>query len=150
MELTYETASQQDVASLYQLNKALIEAYEDLTAIDFEKVLAWVHRKISENISGYTRICRDGHLVGYYRLVPCAEGLELDDFYILEPFRGQGIGSQVLRRCCESDVPLILYVFTKNTRAIRLYRRFGFHITQAVSPTRYIMCRPATAPQEDL
>ncbi len=149
MELTYEQATAQDIPLLYRFNADLITGYEDPTAIDFEKVLSWVHRKLSSQIQSYTRILMGDSLVGYYRLVPCEGGLELDDFYILPSFRDQGIGSQVLRRCCSSGKSIMLYVFSENTRAIALYERFGFSVTEAVSATRCIMYRPATS-QEDL
>ena len=150
MELLYECATIQDIEPLYQLNQELIDAYEDTSSIEYEKVLSWVRRKITTQITGYTRVRHNGETVGYYRLVPCNDGLELDDLYILKPFRNQGIGSQILHRCCESGKPLMLYVFSKNTRAIRLYRRFGFKISQEVSPTRFIMRRPGVSSQEDL
>lgn len=150
MELTYTTAGKQDIEILYRLSKNLIDTYEDISSIDYEKVLLWVHRKVANNISEYTRVCRKGQVAGYYRLTPCDNGLELDDLYILPQFRGQGIGSQVLHRCCASGIPLMLYVFSGNTRAIALYERFGFQITEIVGPTRCIMRRPAVPSQEVL
>ena len=149
MELIFEQATAQDIPLLYRFNADLITAYEDPAAVNFEKVLHWIHRKLSAQIQTYTRVLSGNSLVGYYRLVPCEDGLELDDFYILPSYRGQGIGSQILRRCCSSGKPIMLYVFSENTRAIALYERFGFSVTEVVSATRCIMYRPATS-QEDL
>ena len=149
MDLNFECATSQDIDILFRLSKELIDTYEDVSAIDYEKVLCWVRQKIADNISDYIRVICSGTTVGYYRLVPWEDGLELDDFYILEQHRGLGIGSRILERCCASGKPLMLYVFSGNTRAISLYRRFGFEITWQVSPTRYIMCRPGTFIQEE-
>ena len=35
---------------IFEFNKALIDAYEDKTQIDYEKVLAWVRRKLERCI----------------------------------------------------------------------------------------------------
>ena len=150
MELTYQTADESDIDRIFRQSRTLIEQYEDLASIDVPKVYAWVRGKISANIVQYRRILFRGQLAGYYRLAPAGNQLELDDFYVLPAFRGRGIGSEVLRCCCAAGEPLMLYVFRRNTRAIALYRRFGFEITDAVGQTRYMMRRPADASQEDL
>ena len=142
MELTYAPAAAQDAELIYALSKDLILRHEDLTAIDTEKVLQWVRRKIGENISQYRCVFRNGEKAGYYRLCPAGDRMELDDLYILPPFRNQGIGSAVIKKCCaETNMPIMLYVFTGNTGAMALYRQLGFRVTEAVGPTRCIMVK---------
>ena len=72
--------------------------------------------------------------------------LEIDDLYVLAPYRRLGIGTELFRRCiAESErlgKPLMLYVFTKNTPAVRLYEKMGFVLKETVSPTRSILVRP--------
>ena len=150
MELVYESAAAADIDRIFDLNNRLICQYEDLQAIDLEKVLAWVRRKITNHIGSYTRILLHGELAGYYRLVPNGVEMELDDFYIFPEFQGRGIGSAVLHHCCDIDKPIMLYVFTGNHGAIALYRRFGFDISETVDTTRVIMRRAAEIRQEVL
>jgi len=150
MELAYEAAQAADADLIFDLSRQLIEQYEDIRAIDLERVLLWVRRKITDHIDSYTRILYRGQLAGFYRFISNGEEMELDDFYVLPPFRGMGIGSQVLGRCCQTNAPIMLYVFTDNRRAIALYRRFGFRIAEEVGTTRAIMRRPAGAQQEVL
>ena len=115
---------------------------EPLFYIKYPKVLAWVRRKIEENIAEYRRILRDGIHVGYYRLAPDDDGRELDDLYIFPEFQNRGIGTAVIRQCCAQG-PVNLYVFTKNTGALALYRRLGFReIRQVGAPT----VTPSTLP----
>ena len=78
-----------------------------------------------------------------HRAARAADGsLELDDLYLYPAFQGRGIGTEVLEKSiAEADAPIFLYVFRANTRAIRLYERFGFRVTEEVSPTRCIMRR---------
>ena len=140
--LSYQQADARDAERIFCLSQALIEEYEDVSAIDYDKVLAWMRRKIEHNISSYTRILADGRLAGYYRLVPDGGQMELDDVYVLEAFRNQGIGTQALQEMlCECERDVILYVFTKNVGAMRLYERNGFERSQSVSATRCVMVR---------
>ena len=53
MNLQYRMADKEDIPKIYNLAKDLIDQYEDISAIDYEKVLAWVNRKIETHISEY-------------------------------------------------------------------------------------------------
>lgn len=142
MQLEYMAGTPDDIPVIFAQAKALVERYEDVTTIDYDKVLAWMERKITKCIASYTRVSLDGETCAYYCLAPDGE---LDDFYVLPSFRGRGIGSAILENCIrESQVPLWLYVFTKNKGAIALYQRFGFQITEPVGTTRAIMRREET------
>ena len=139
MILRFISADRSDIPVIFAQAKALIDTYEDSTAIDYEKVLSWVKRKITENISQYCCVISGGVKCAYFRL--CKDG-ELDDLYVLPDFRGRGIGSEILRKCiADSKNPMHLYVFSGNIRAISFYERFGFSVRQTVGKTRLIMER---------
>ena len=139
MNLLFCAASESDVPVIYEQAKALIDDYEDIQSIDYDKVLAWVKKKIETEIYSYTRVLRDGEICAYYRL--CPDG-ELDDLYVLDGFKGQKIGSAILNKCInESQNNLWLYVFSCNTRAIAFYERFGFTVREQIGSTRLIMAR---------
>ena len=137
MNLQYFPAERSDVSIIFDRAKALIDTYEDISSIDYEKVLAWVKRKITEKISEYCCVKLDGKKCAWYRL--CEDG-ELDDLYVLPEFQNRGIGSEILKKCiAESENSIYLYVFSRNTRAIALYERFGFTVRETVGNTRCIM-----------
>ena len=143
MELEYLKATQEDAQQIFELCKSLIDTYEDLSSVQYPQVLDWVARKIRQNIAMYTVITRNGQKVGYFSLLNHIDGWELDDFYVLPAYRGNGIGTAVLQNICMSAKGRIfLYVFTQNTGAVSLYERFGFQTSQTVSATRQIMERP--------
>ncbi len=143
MELEYLKATLEDAQPIFRLCKSLIDAYEDVSAIDYPKVLDWVERKIKKTIGDYTVVTLGGAKVGYFCLARRESKWELDDFYILPAYRGKGIGAAVLRELCNrTDGRIFLYVFRKNTGAIALYERFGFETVKTVSDTRQIMERP--------
>ena len=142
MELSYRIAVRQDAERIFQLNKELIDRYENVQDIPYEEVLNWIQRKVEKNICSYTRIYVDGIHAGFYRFVPNGGQMELDDLYIFPEFQGRGIGSSVIEKCCdETDLPVMLYVFARNTDARKLYQRLGFEIRETVHNSRYIMVK---------
>ena len=142
MELTYEPARPEDIDAVFAFCKELIDAYEDVARIDYDEVLSWVRRKLAKRIGDYTRVLADGQLAGYYSFAPSGEKMELDDLYVLPAFRGRGIGTAVVERCCaQTGLPVFLYVFRRNARAVALYERLGFRVVEEVEETRLIMQR---------
>ena len=142
MNLTFAPAEKPDINAIYSFSKALIDEYEDLQSIDYEKVLAWVRRKIENHIGEYACIFRDGQKAGFYHLSSADGMMEIDDLYIFPEFRCQGIGTAVIEKCCaETELPVMLYVFTRNTGAFSLYERLGFRVTETIGQSRCIMVK---------
>ena len=139
MKLQFVTADVSDIPVIFAQAKNLIDTYEDIASIDSDKVRAWVARKIDTYISQYCCVMTEGEKCAYFRL--CEDG-ELDDLYVLLSFQNKGIGSEILKKCInESKNPLYFYVFTRNTRAISFYERWGFTVQETVGKTRLIMGR---------
>lgn len=139
-DITYEAAGDRDGALIFEQTKQLIDKYENLEQIDYEKVLAWCRRKIDQHIQAYTRILVDGALAGYYRFSPAEGKMEIDDLYILPAFQNRGIGTAVIEKClAQTELPVFLYVFQRNTGALRLYRRMGFAVVKTIGTSRYVM-----------
>ena len=146
MNLQYVPADKTDLDVLFELNRSLIEQYEDPSSIDFDEVLVWVRRKLTKRLSEYRAVILNGSKVGYFRLCEGEENsLEIDDLYVLTPYQGQGIGSEIVQHCIDESErlqrPLMLYVFTANAGAVRLYEKMGFVLKEIVSPTRKILIR---------
>ena len=140
MILQFSPAVSEDAARILQLNRQLIDRYEDVGSIDYPRVLNWVEQNIRGNLPHFRRIFWDGQLAGYYCLTESQEGAELDSFFILPQYRCRGIGTEVLRHIIDTcNCSIFLYVFRRNSGAIALYRRMGFTVTQEVGTTRYIM-----------
>lgn len=144
MELCFEPARAQDAQEIFAQCQALVMQYEDPSQVDIPRALNWCRRKIETHIAEYTRVACGGETVGYYRFSPEGDGMELDDVYVLPPFRGRGIGSGILTKCCrETEKAITLCIFRENTGAIALYTRFGFTVTEAIGTTRLLMRREA-------
>ena len=142
MRLSYQPAFPEDVDTIFRFNKELIDRYENIQNTPYDDVLNWVRRKIEKAIHTYTRVYADGVHVGFYRFVANEEKMELDDLYIFPEFQSRGIGTCVIEKCCvETEKPVMLYVFSRNTGAWKLYRRMGFEIRETIKNTRYIMVK---------
>ena len=141
MNITYNKATADDIEQIYQHCKKLIDDYENIESIDYDKVLKWVHKKIEKSIDEYTVIYVNDKKAGYYHFYKnedCEN--ELDDLYIFSEYQNQGIGSEIIKKCCAStDEPIVLYVFIKNQKAVALYKKLGFEIVRTVHNSRYVM-----------
>ena len=131
----YAAAEQRDLPLLFALNRALIDQYEDVDSIDYDRVLAWVEKNLRKQLPHFRRILHDGQLAGFF----CLSDGELDNLFVLPEYRGIGLGTEMIRYCQALSPSLTLYVFRKNVRAIALYQRMGFQITKEAGKTRYIM-----------
>jgi GNAT superfamily N-acetyltransferase len=69
----------------------------------------------------------DGRQVGFCRAARCAPGLfYLADVYVLEEFRGRGLGTELVREMLDNG-PLAGKRWLLHTEdAHALYRKFGF------------------------
>ncbi len=138
--LSETPAQQEDLAQIFSLNQKLMEQYEDKSAIDYPKVLAWVRRNLEKELPHFRRVLWQGKPAGFYCLIPGEKSWELDSLFILPQFQNKGIGTEILKRCrASTSLPLVLYVFKENSRAVALYERIGFRVIKNASPTRAIM-----------
>lgn len=140
---TYEKASACDIEPIYNLCKQLIDDYENTDSIDYGKVLNWVRRKIEKSIDEYTAVFASGEKAGYYHFYQNEAGeYEIDDLYIFPQYRNQGIGSGIIKKCCSAvSAPVTLYVFSKNKKAVALYKKLGFEVVRTVNSSRYFMIK---------
>ena len=138
--VVYVSAEPDDIPMIFAFAKDLVDKYEDVSSIDYEKVLRWMLNKITDNIMFYQCIVFDGIKVGYFHFDSNGQEAELDDLYILPEYRGKGFGTAAIQHCLENaNKPVFLYVFSQNTGAIHLYEKMGFVVAEAVGNTRMIM-----------
>ncbi len=131
----FTTAEQRDLPLLFALNRTLIDQYEDVESIDYDRVLRWVEQNLKNQLPHFRRILHNGQLAGFF----CLCDGELDSLFVLPEYQGLGLGTEVIRYCQNTSPSLMLYVFRKNVRAMALYQRMGFQITKEVGKTRYVM-----------
>lgn len=142
MNIKYKPADKTDIEPIFKLNKALIDEYETMEVIDYQKVLSWVRNKIETHIQEYKCVVLNEKKIGYYYLHDEEGKIEIDDFYIFSGYQNMGIGTEILKQCIsETDLPIFLYVFANNKRAVAFYQKLGFQVTKIIKGSRYIMKR---------
>ena len=129
MELTYRRAQLLELSRILALCFENVNHYADFSRVDQSRALSDVRRRVQKQIFNFTVAEKDGEAVGCYFLHAVDGHAELEDFYVFEPHRGKGIGTQMLRDCqAKANGALWLRIFAGNVRAIGFYIRLGFHI----------------------
>ena len=86
---------------------------------------------IEELIRSSTRVIAayepDGALVGFCRVVSDGSNMAwLGDVFVLEPYRGRGLGIALVRDAVEDPFSADCYWYLNTRDAQTLYQRFGF------------------------
>ncbi len=142
MKYALSPVSRRDIKAIFGLNKELIDRYENVTEINYAKVMKIIRNGIKERIGEYKKIVCGGETAGYLLISERADCAELEDLFLYPDFQNKGIGTAIVKDIiANTQKPVFLYVFVKNDGAVRLYRRLGFEIAETVGKTRYKMIR---------
>ena len=68
----------------------------------------------------------DGVVKGFVRV----NGEEIEKLFVETAFQGMGIGGALLEHVIQNTIANSLLVLEKNKGAVRLYERYGFHMTE--------------------
>jgi ribosomal protein S18 acetylase RimI-like enzyme len=109
------------------------------TAIEDIVRLLTLGQKATLNGRGLSLVVElpDGHLIGFGRVSRWARGAEISDIVISSEWRGQGIGSALIRKLIRVAGELAterveIGVALHNWRALDLYHRLGFRDLRTV------------------
>jgi len=134
-------ATDSDLALAYRIKKAAFKQYVDQVWGWDENYQQQRHAQDfrPSTIRIITYLDTD---VGWLDLRKHWRGLFLAAFYILPDYQGRGIGSSVLQQLLleakTNKVSLSLGVLKVNTRAKKLYEKFGFKV-ESETDTHYMM-----------
>ena len=141
MNITFKPADNSDIETVYLLSKDLIDRYENIENINYDMVLNWIKDRINKSINEYASVYLDDKKCGYYHFCRNEDGkLEIDDLYIFPAYQKRGTVTYMINSLLNSvNEPVMLYVFSKNEKAVSLYKRLGFRIIRNIKVSRYIM-----------
>lgn len=127
------------------MRRELAEGYEiddDRDRVDVEAVYRYlaeeaywvrgrsrqtIERLIRESTKVIAAYAPDGALVGFCRVVSDGASVAwLGDVFVLEPFRGRGLGAELVREAVEDPAYRDLPWFLGTRDAHGLYAKFGF------------------------
>ncbi len=132
-------ACKEDKELLIKYKLSTIYEYAfDITDEEKERIKQYVYDSIEKEIVKYKIVLVDEEVAGAYLVVDDETGKMLDEIYIEEEYRGQGIGKSILEDIISKSNVVTLRVYKKNERAIKLYKSLGFEVEKSTE-TRYFM-----------
>ena len=118
--------------------QTILEYASDLPVEELSKIRKFVHKSVKENIQLYNLVVVNENNVGCVLVRPYKDGYLLDEIYLESTYRNQGIGTSIILDILKQYPNVYLWVYKKNQKAIRLYKRLGFNILEETE-TRYLM-----------
>ena len=132
----FRRATENDVSDIYTWR---LEAIAKRLR-DNEQAKQYVMDDTKRHLNDAYIITYNGKDVGVY------VGYKIDDgwwyistIHILKEYRGQGIGSAIMRRDCACRNKICLRVDPHNTRARKFYKSLGFRVTDKSNKASYVM-----------
>ena len=130
-----EKSTTKDIERLIEYKKQTIFAFEkDITEEQYNKVMNYIVNDINENLDKCRNIVLDDKIIGMVMLTDKDDGKLLDELYIEEEYRNQGIGTDIIKNILKENKIVYLWVYKANEKAISLYNRLGFKV---VDETEY-------------
>ena len=130
-----EKSTTKDIDRLIEYKKQTILAFEkDITEEQYNKVMNYIVNDINENLDKCRNIVLDDKIIGMVMLTDKDDGKLLDELYIEEEYRNQGIGTDIIKNILKENKIVYLWVYKANEKAISLYNRLGFKV---VDETEY-------------
>ncbi len=128
-----------NIEKLIEYKKRTIYEYaENLSDEEINKINNYVENNIQKIIDNYYNIIVGENIVGCLLLTDKDDGKLLDEIYLEEEYRNKGIGTNIIKNILKQNDIVYLWVYKKNIKAIKLYKKLGFDIIEETD-TRYYM-----------
>ena len=131
MKIYRREATESDIPFIYQLKKEALYPYVD-AIWDWDEVFQ--KKRFTETLclGRIDILLIDSEPIGMLEIEEREKRIELINIEIIEPLRGKGIGTKIIRELLDEarskGKPVGLRVFKENTGAIGLYKRIGFQV----------------------
>ena len=133
------SSSMKDIDTLikYKLNSILKYA-SNLSNKELDEINTYVKDNVPKQLNNYKLINIDGNIVGCILVENKDDGVIIDELYIKEKYRNNGIGTDLINNVISNNNIVYLWVYKLNVKAIRLYKRLEFKIIKETE-NRYYM-----------
>ena len=134
-----DSSSKKDIDTLikYKLNSILKYA-SNLSNKELDEINTYVKDNVPKQLNNYKLINIDGNIVGCILVENKDDGVIIDELYIEEKYRNNGIGTDLINNVISNNNIVYLWVYKLNVKAIKLYKRLGFKIIKETE-NRYYM-----------
>ena len=124
-------ATDKDIAKLIEYKLASILDYDkEITIEDKERITNFVKKSIPNQINDYKVIEIDNKIIGCLYLEPYQDGILLNEIYLEEDYRNQGIGTDIIKNILQNNPKVYLWVYKENKKALKLYQSLNFTIEE--------------------
>lgn len=139
MNYKLEKATINDVSKLidYKL-KNIFEYAGNLPNDEIIRIKEYVEKHIPIQLENYEIIYINNENAGCLLVESKNDGVLLDEIYLEENYRNIGIGTDIIKKIISRNDIIYLWVYKLNIRAVSLYKKLGFKITEETE-TRYFM-----------
>ena len=132
-------SSKKDIDRLIEYKKRIIYEYaKDLSIEEVNKIDEYVTSEVSRLMDDYYNIVVNNKIIGSLLLTEKDDGKLLDEIYLEEEYRNNGIGTDIINNIISNNDIIYLWVYKDNEKAISLYKRLNFNIVKETE-SRYYM-----------
>lgn len=139
MEYELVKSSKKDINKLVDYKKKnILEYSNNLSKEEKEEINNYANITVHKYINNYQNIIIDKKVVGCILTTKEKDGILLEEIYLEEEYRSNGIGTTIINNIIKDNNIIYLWVYKMNKKAIALYKRLGFNIIDETE-TRYYM-----------
>lgn len=139
MKYKLKKATNNDIEYLIKYKLTTIFDYAtNLSEEEKNKIIIYVNHHVRSDVNNYKLILINNKIVGCLLYITYEDGLMLDEIYLEENYRGQGIGTSILKTILLDNKNIYLWVYKENVKAIKLYNNLGFKVIEDTE-NRYFM-----------
>lgn len=129
MEYKLEKSSTKDINLLvdYKLRN-IFDYAQHLTEDEMSRIIDYVKKIVPKHLEDYQLITINSKIIGCLLVLKEQDYIVLDEIYIEEDYRNQGIGTDIIQNLLKKYEYVKLCVYKRNRRAYALYESLGFQI----------------------
>ncbi len=131
-------AKERDYETLCNYKRQSIFVFDDVPKQDYDKINNYLKTSFKKLIKYFQMIKIKDITIGCVGVRVFEDGVLLDEIWVDSDYRGNGIGSKIIKDILDKHNKVYLWVYKKNTKAFNLYKRLGFEIKEETN-SRYKM-----------
>lgn len=118
----------------------ILEYAKDPSDQELKRIQDYVQKMVPVQLKKYKMILVANEKVGCFLIENCEDGVLLDEIYLEEAYRNQGIGKDIIQNILLTNAKVYLWVYKLNKGAISLYQRLGFEVLKETENRYYMKC----------
>lgn len=139
MEYILIKSTKEDIDILKKYKKETIIKWADELTFDLiNRINEYIDENVPKELKNYKNIVVNNKIIGCLLVYPKDDGILLDEIYLEEEYRNNGIGTNIIEKIIKDNNIIYLWVYKANKKAINLYKKLDFKVIEE-SDSRYYM-----------